>query len=182
MIPAQRNLLIITLLFSGYLIFPHAGHAQLPVFPPGKDGAEALIRYILSASPEARRDFSRTLYPSLSDCVVAFDTAFGTEVYHYERKIKRKYNPVVRPMLQDQYTYLIWSATTEELTDYTGEASFFPGGYHEIANHMAPGLSWYRFKFIEPGRKVGSAYDVLVYVNGHWCMIHRPWAVMFRGY
>jgi hypothetical protein len=45
-----------------------------------------------------------------------------------------------------------------------------------VAEHLKPGLTLYRFKFVKPGETVGMAYDGLVHVNGHWVMLPKPWA------
>ena len=40
-------------------------------------------------------------------------------------------------------------------------ALLFGGGYAKLASHLAPGVVLYRFKFVEPGRDLGMAFDGL---------------------
>ncbi len=85
---------------------------------------------------------------------------------------------VVKPNA-GQTELLLWKATAEELKAWTGDAKDqFPGGYREIAKHLKPGVTWYRFKFVEPGSTSGMAYDGLVCVNGRWTIFPKPWRVL----
>ncbi len=70
---------------------------------------------------------------------------------------------------------IVFSATVEELRAGTGNAKEFPGGYSKIAPMMKAGLRVYAFKFLEPGKTLGMAYDGLIFVNGHWVIFPKPW-------
>jgi hypothetical protein len=39
-------------------------------------------------------------------------------------------------------------------------------------------LKIYRFKFVEPGKDLGMAFDGLIYVNGHWRIFPKPWRAL----
>ena len=148
-------------------------------FPPGKEGVEEMLSYILQANNKNRKALSAWLRPTLEDCQAVFDDRIATRVFKYQKRLKREVNIVIRPLLKDQTEYLLWGANQEAIASYrNAEARHFPGGYRELADYMNPNYEFYRFKFVQPGRKLGSAYDVLVYVNGKWCMIHRPWVVI----
>lgn len=152
------------------------------VFPPGKDGLEEMIQYLLQANSKERKILTQQLLPTLEDCEAIFEGKVGKKVYRYQKRLKRQANIVIRPLLKDQTEYLLWAATGEELSEYqTAEVRNFPGGYHELAQYMRSGITFYRFKFVQPNRKLGSAYDVLVHVNGQWRLIHRPWTVLLSN-
>ncbi|MEZ4827141.1 MAG: hypothetical protein R3C61_12820 [Bacteroidia bacterium] len=151
-------------------------------YPGTVQGARQLLNYILESDFEERRVITRELRPTLEDCEYIFEGSLGKKVYRYQRKLDRQAGIVIQPLLKSQTDLLLWHATTSELLEYSGEAKNFPGGYHELAQYMSPGLTFYRFKFIQPGRYLGSAYDMLIFVNGHWRIIHRPWAVMVGQY
>lgn len=51
----------------------------------------------------------------------------------------------------------------------------FPGGYRKIAHLLNPDLVWVRFKFTEPGKSAGMAYDGLVWLDGRWAWFPKPW-------
>lgn len=148
-------------------------------FPPGEEGVEEMLDFILDASNKERKALSTWLRPNLEDCKAVFDDRIATKVFKYQKRLKREVNLVIRPLLKDQTEYLLWGANQEAINSYSSsDARNFPGGYRELADYMNPNYEFYRFKFVQPGRKLGSAYDVLVYVNGKWCMIHRPWVVI----
>ncbi len=153
---------------------PHA----LP-FSGNQAGADSLLQYLLSADIEARVAVTRALRPSREDCEqLLSDRRLASKVYKYQRFISRQPDFILGPVLAVQTAYQLWKTDANELIDYVGEARQFPGGYRELAIYLAPELELYRFKFIEPGRKMGTAFDLLVYINGHWCMIYRPWMAL----
>ncbi len=172
--------------FSFFLLFPLCHRAQETkgaapfYFPPGEQGLQEILNFVLHADPAERQALSEYLQPDEAVCEAVFDATYATEIYRYQRRLQKLTRIVVQPLMKEQTSYLLWSATTEELQDYTGEARYFPGGYHEIAIFMNPGITFYRIKFVQPGRKLGSAYDVLVYANDKWNLIHRPWVVLFE--
>ena len=73
----------------------------------------------------------------------------------------------------------VFKATSEEIRSWssTVEANF-PGGYQQIGPHLRPGLTWYRWKYTEPGKDTGMAYEGLVHVNGHWVWTPKPWRAL----
>lgn len=148
-------------------------------FPPGEEGVEQMLEFILEASNKERKALSAWLRPDLESCKAVFDDRIALKVFKYQKRLKREVNLVIRPLLKDQTEYLLWGANQEAIASYSSaDARSFPGGYRELADYMNPEYEFFRFKFVQPGRKLGSAYDVLVHVNGKWCMIHRPWVVI----
>jgi hypothetical protein len=75
----------------------------------------------------------------------------------------------------------LWSATGTDLAAGKGNAKAFPRGYKKIAKHLAPGVTFYRFKFVESGKDTGTAYDGLAFVNGHWVIAPKPWRALEGG-
>jgi len=157
--------------------------AQAPMpdqMPQHFQGVDSVLRIIQECDERDQIRFTRALFPSLDDCLSLFnDPKIAHKVFHYQKYLRRRAHIVIRPIIEEQTELLLWAASTEELLDYTGEAQYFPGGYHELAPYFEEGMTFYRFKFVAPGRQLGSAFDVLVHVNGHWCLIHRPWTVLF---
>ena len=174
-----RGIFLLILLCSSFYL-PVSGQDSMYDFPPGKEGVEQMLEYILQASNKDRKEITEWLKPSKEDCDSVFIEELAEKVYKYQRKLSREVRIIIRPLLKNQTHYIFWEASSKELVDYTSEARFFPGGYKEVASYLRPGLDFYRFKFIQPGRKLGSAYDILVYINGKWCLIHRPWAVLLN--
>lgn len=69
----------------------------------------------------------------------------------------------------------ISSATVADLKANNDRAKDFPSGYAKVAAHLVGSSTLYRFRFVEPGQEQGNSYDGLVYVNGHWVLIPKPW-------
>jgi hypothetical protein len=96
-------------------------------------------------------------------------------------KLMASYDPaweqkliVVKPK-PGQTAVLVWGATSEEIQGWQGNArDHFPGGYQNVAPHLKPGVTLYAFKFVEPGKTLGMAYDGLAFVNGQWRLFPKP--------
>ena len=55
----------------------------------------------------------------------------------------------------------------------------FPGGYRNIAPLLQPERWWAVFKYTEPGKTSGMAYDGLVHMEGErWAWFPKPWRVL----
>lgn len=181
MIGRFRNYYLLLFLLVPSFLFAQKG-ASTPVFDfsPDQAGLEELLTYVLQANRKERIALSHYLEPDETVCHAVFDFTYAKEIFRYQRRLQKLAHIVVQPLQEEQTDFLCWTATTEELLDYTGEARYFPGGYHEIANFMMPGVRFYRVKFVQPGRKIGTAFDIWVHVNGKWNLIHRPWVVLFE--
>jgi len=77
---------------------------------------------------------------------------------------------------EGQTALLIWPATSEEIKTWTGDAKEqFPGGWQKVGPALQDDLIFYRFKFVKPGETLGMAFDGLVYVNGRWVIVPKPY-------
>ena len=144
---------------------------------PSEAGAKALLGEFMAAGAD-HAELSAALTPNPDDYSAAFigdgaDKAAAGYQQAWEK------GQIVLKAGAGQTELLLWKATTEELNAWTGDAKdYFPGGYREIATHLKPGVTWYRFKFVEPGETLGMAYDGLVCVNGRWTIFPKPWRVL----
>ena len=50
-----------------------------------------------------------------------------------------------------------------------------PGGYKDVLDYIVGDVPIARFKFVEPGEDLGLAFDGLVFVNGRWVFMPKPW-------
>ena len=54
----------------------------------------------------------------------------------------------------------------------------FPGGYRKIVSLLKPENIWLAWKFTEPGKRIGMAYDGLVHLpDGRFVWFPKPWRV-----
>jgi hypothetical protein len=144
------------------------------------EGFEGLMELIIGASQETQMEMMESIRPDWEDYAVVFeDEGFAKKVFRFHRRLWKESGMVVRPLLEDQTELIYWIATQSALLEYSGEARNFPGGYREIAPYLNPELTYVRCKFVAPGRRLGSAYDMWVFVNGNWRLFPRPWAILF---
>lgn len=172
-----------TVILIGLLALTTFGMRDNPMpvpaeFEGGKRGLVDMLAYVKQATIEERVVFSRMLAPTKEDCEVIFDSQLAASMYRWERKLYRRFNPVVTPYSKRQTELACWQSSRSELLAYEGEARNFPGGYREIADHINPGIEVFRVKFLEPGRNIGAAYDLFVFVNGHWVLLWQPWRMV----
>ncbi len=144
----------------------------------GKDrinDARALLEHALQPGADYNAISSR-FRPTPADYKAYFnEDSWQTAMKGYEA-LWSKAGGFIRPK-EGQTQLLIWGATTEEIRAGTGNASRFPGGYKKAVQHIRPGHTIYRFKFVRPGQTIGMAFDGLVFVNGHWVMFPKPWRI-----
>jgi hypothetical protein len=154
---------------------PAASSASASKYLGTEDGAKALLAEFVKPGAD-HATLSKTLRPTKAD----YDAVFTSDL---AAKADAAYGPawdggmlVVAPK-EGQTQVLIFSATSDELTSGTGGAAKFPGGWKEVGAQLKPGVKFYAFKFVEPGKDLGMAYDGLAYVNGNWRIFPKPWRV-----
>jgi hypothetical protein len=79
---------------------------------------------------------------------------------------------LAKPTQTEVETFALQAETLQTDNEFRDE---FPGGYRKIAHHLNPELVWVIFKFTEPGKTTGMAYDGLVYLDGRWAWFPKPW-------
>lgn len=152
--------------------------AALPTHPGTEDGAKALLTAFLQANADVE-GMSQTLRPTDADYEAVFIGEASTRAKAAYSAAWSANAMQVRPK-PGQTDLLLFKATTDEIKSWSGAVKAnFPGGYQKVGEHLKPGLTIYRFKFVEKGKRIGMAYDGLVHVNGHWTIFPKPWrAVM----
>ncbi len=145
-------------------------------YPGTEDGAKALLAEFAKPGADLPT-LSKTLRPTKAD----YDAVFMPDL---AAKADAVYSPawdggqlVVAPKA-GQTQLLLKHATSDELKSGTGGATGFAGGWKDVGAQLKPGVTFYRFDFVEPGHDLGMAYDGLAYVNGNWRIFPKPWKVM----
>jgi hypothetical protein len=144
---------------------------------PGTDeGAKALLNEFVQPGAD-HAALTKNLRPTKADLEAIFTADLAG-------KADAVYGPawdsgqlVVAPK-PGQTEVKIASATSEEIKKGTGAAADLPGGWKQVADKLKPGLRLYQFKFVEPGKDSGMAYDGLVHVNGNWRIAPKPWRAL----
>ena len=114
------------------------------------------------------KSLSLKLRPAKADYETLFEKPFAA-------KLQSMYEPpwnagkIVITGKPRQTEVVLRKVTSAEARNWSAKASeTLPGGYKAIASDIKPGQTIYTFKFVEPGKTLGMAYDGLVYINGQW--------------
>lgn len=78
----------------------------------------------------------------------------------------------------DQDALLVYYATTGQLKSGDPVLSKFPGGYGDVLQYFRGDHPIVRFKFVAAGEELGLAFDGLIFVNGRWVLMPKPWRAL----
>ena len=120
---------------------------------------------------------TKELRPTHADYQALFDDETAPVIESVYESEWESGPPAIQPK-PGQTELLLYSASVDDLKNGTGNADEFPGGYTKVAPHMKPGHTWYRFKFVRSGEKLGMAYDGLTFVHHHWVIVPKPWRAL----
>lgn len=160
---------------SSFLLTSLSLKAQMPVFSGGENGLRNMCTFILKASYKDRKKLTSTLIPDLNDCKTAFDADKARDIYRFIKRINQRHILILTPEYPQQTQVAVWGAQKPDFEAYQGMAKLFPGGYKEMAQFLKPGITYYLVRFSEPGHSNGASFDLLAYVNDHWCLFLSPW-------
>ncbi len=65
--------------------------------------------------------------------------------------------------------------TTQKLKNHDSALRKFPGGYKKVIPFIHGNNVIVRFKFVRAGETLGLAFDGLIFVNGRWVLMPKPW-------
>lgn len=144
-------------------------------FPPTDAGARALLQQFFAAGADLVA-LTATLRPGPNDYRAVYKEPFASAL-EKTHSAMWKGRPAVRPKA-GQSELLMFFASTTDLIARKKALAIFPGGYKQVVPHMKPGIPIVRFKFVKPGERLGMAFDGLVYVNGRWLLMPKPYRAL----
>ena len=152
---------------------PAAALPDVKTFPGTAAGAKALVSEFVKPGVDAPA-LTKLLRPTAADYRAVFDAkaAANLDAVYSPEWERGTFVVIAKP---GQTEVKISSATVADLKANNDKAKDFPGGYAKVATHLVGSATLYRFRFVEPGQEQGNAYDGLVFVNGHWVLIPKPW-------
>lgn len=116
------------------------------------------------------------LSPKASDYALVFEDALVEQATEaYTKLWETRPAPKAKPHHTEVRLYAI---TVPQLREGGEVAEQFPGGLRQMAHLLRPGPLWMRFRFAEAGTDLGTVFDGLVYVDGHWAWFPKPWRVL----
>lgn len=165
---------------------PGEGDGGLPAPPPSdtppsgaatlqgtEEGAQRLLEQFVAPDAD-HAALTRSLRPTPADYKALFDAPTAAKIEAVQSKEWDSGKAVIKPK-PSQTEVKIWSATGADLASGKGSAKEFPAGYKKLGKHLSTSVTFFRFKFVEAGKDVGTAYDGLAFVNGHWVIAPKPW-------
>ncbi len=144
-------------------------------FPPTDGGARALLQQFFVSGADLAA-LTATLRPAPNDYRVVYKEPFASAL-EKTHSAMWKGRPAIRPK-EGQTELLMFYASTTDLIARKKALEVFPGGYKQVVPHMKPNIPIVRFKFVKPGERLGLAFDGLVYVNGRWLLMPKPYRAL----
>jgi hypothetical protein len=149
---------------------------SLSMLQGNEEGAKAMLAQFVAPNADYLA-LTRSLRPTKEDYVTMFDAKTASKVEASQAKEWNTNKAVIKPK-PGQTEIKVWAATGAELAKGTGNAKEFPAEYKKLGKHLAPALTFFRFKFVEPGKDTGTAYDGLAFVQGHWAIAPKFWKAL----
>jgi hypothetical protein len=156
----KRNILTITIALLGALIAAGCGgtgQSATSKFPGTKDGARALLGEFLKPGADHKK-LTAELRPTKEDYLSFYiDEPTATRAEKFYDQLWSSGSAVVAP--KDGQTELkLFSATTEDLKNSTGESAEFPSSFATLAelDNIKGNQTFYAFKFVKAERKHGN--------------------------
>ncbi|QQS14123.1 MAG: hypothetical protein IPK81_08065 [Rhodospirillales bacterium] len=152
-----------------------AAPVRAQAFPPTEAGARALIAQFAPGSTVDVDAAMTRLRPTATDYRTVYGEPRASRLEAAHRQLWASGQVIAGKAGQTEI--LVVFASTDDLIAGKPVAGEFPGGYAKVAGDLRPGVPIVRFKFVEPGKTAGMAFDGLVHVNGRWVFIPGPWRV-----
>lgn len=147
--------------------------APAPPAPTKGDFAAArgVLEKFLAPSADAKA-LTKDFEPTSGDYAAVFGPDAPKAEAHYSKSWSDS-SILIAPRT-GQTELILWSASSDDIA-MNPAVKNFPNGYEKA--HLARGLMVYRWKFVEQGQTLGTAFDGLVFVNGHFAFFPAPWRV-----
>jgi hypothetical protein len=116
------------------------------------------------------------LRPRPEDYALVFEAAYAAVAQQAYERIWDEARPVARPK-PGQRELLLASAASDIIRG-EGAPKVFPAGFARVAHTLQPGRTWFCWKFVRPGERVGMAFDGLVDLGDRFAWFPKTWRVL----
>jgi hypothetical protein len=141
--------------------------------------AEFVEQNIAPLLDALRKDFDRRiveqLRPRIEDYALVFEPEFVDMARAAYQRIWQQSLAVETGPAQTEIR--VAAAPAGLLQSENDLSRPFPGGYRGIAYCLNPRRVWVAWKYVEPGKSSGMAYDGLVWCDDHWAWFPKPYRV-----
>ena len=148
-----------------------------PAAPPAATpGSEAEAHALLSAFLEPGADLralTQAVLPTEAEVRAVYADPLATALWaSYQEQMGPGTAFGPKP---DQDDIIVVHTTTRALFEQKPVLDKFPGGYKDVLQYFKIDVPIVRFKFVKQGETLGLAFDGLIYVNGRWVIMPKPW-------
>jgi len=152
--------------------------ARLPHLAPGThDGAVAMLRAFYDPTADHWR-LTMALQPSEGEIARIYAGPLQGALLSYVAHNVYGEGEAIEPGADDTDVEVNLT-TTDALKAGGAAAAGFPADYDRVLAQLEPGLPIATFQFYSEGAAgPGKAFDGLIYVDGHWVLLPRPWTVL----
>ncbi|MCB1340895.1 MAG: hypothetical protein KDK24_07505 [Pseudooceanicola sp.] len=146
---------------------------------PAATGTEAEARALLQQFMEPGADrvaLTAALKPSPEDIAEVYaEPLAGKLVVSYEQTFTPGIQIGPKP---GQNALWIAYGTTAALKSGAPIKAKFPSAYDQVLQYFRGDHPIVRFKFVEGDANYGLSFDGLIFVNGRWVLMPKPWRVL----
>lgn len=157
---------------------PRSGKPVAPVVQ-SEPGSEADVRALLEefVKPGADpRPLTQAILPTEAEVLAVYAEPLGSAMWaSYKEQLGPGVSFAPKP---GQTNVLIVYTSTKALFNRLPVLDEFPGGYKDVLQYLKIDVPIVRFKFVEPGKTSGYAFDGLIYLNGRWVIMPKPWRAL----
>ena len=150
-----------------------AGQAPAAQAAPGSEAeARALLARFVAPGAD-HLALTQALLPTEAEVKALYAEPLGSALWaDYAAQMGPGVSFAPKP---GQSEVLVVHTTTRALFDRQPVLDEFPGGYKDVLQYLKVDVPIVRFKFVEPGKTLGLAFDGLVHINGRWVIMPKPW-------
>ncbi len=157
------------------LMIVAASNQDAASVPGSAEQVRALLETFLQPGADIAA-LSARLFPTEADIRALYKDPLASALV---RDLLPRFKPGVKfqPKPEHDAIFMV-RATTDQLISEDPILQEFPGGYSQVLAYMKPGIPIVRFKFVKSGETLGLAFDGLVFVNGRWVLVPKPWGYL----
>lgn len=150
--------------------------AKPAVAAPNTPGSEAEVRALLLEflKPAADlRALTQALLPTEAEIRTVYAEPLASAMWaSYQQQMGPGTAFGPKP---DHNDILVVYTSTRALFEQRPVLEEFPGGYKDVLQYFKIDVPIVRFKFVKSGETLGLAFDGLIYLNGRWVIMPKPW-------
>lgn len=127
----------------------------------------------ISQNIEGNKRIGELWRPKKDDFHQVFKADVAEKVYHNYEVVFASETPY--PYANAGQTSLLLGLSKPESF---ANSRIFPHGYQGLEEYLNPNITWLAWKFVEPGKQRGLAYNGLVWLEDRFVWFPKPWKLL----